>query len=683
MNLTNMISARRAWRCILFCGIAALGISAQLSVMKPDYPIQPVDFAKVKLTDEFWAPRLETNRVVTIPYLFKMNEESGRVDNFRIAAGIKRGKHTGKRYNDSDVFKAMEAAAYSLRLHPDPELKRKLDELIAVIAKAQEPDGYIYTTRTINPANPAPGAGRERWSNLRVSHELYNAGHMYEAAAAHNLATGERSFLDIAIKNAELLVRTFGPGRRRGFPGHQEVEIGLAKLYRLTGNRAYLDLARFFLDERGHGHNGETYPADSPFVIYNSKEYLQNHKPVLEQTEAVGHAVRAAYMYSAMADVAALCGRPEYAAASVRLWEDVVGRKLYVTGGIGSTGEYEAFGAAYDLPNAKAYAETCAAVGNAFWNQRLFELSGDAKYIDVLERSAYNGILSGVGLGGDRFFYQNPLESSGKYERSSWFEVACCPANIARFLPTFPGCVYATSGDVVYVNLFVSSTARFELAGRWLEIVQETKYPWDGGIKMVVNPARPGEFTVMLRIPGWARNQPLPGDLYRFLDKNDQPVRLKVNRKPVDVAVDRGYVRLRRKWRAGDLIELDLPMPIRRVVANDLVKEDSGRASLERGPIVFCAEGIDNLGRVLNLVLPDEVKLSHWFRPDLLGGVAFITGRATAVDGAAAGAGSAKKTQEFMAVPYYAWANRGMGEMAVWLPRSEAALKPPLHPPGY
>jgi uncharacterized protein len=660
--------------------VALVMLAGQLPVMTPDYPIQPVDTAKVRLTDDFWAPRIETNRRVTIPYLFKMNEESGRVDNFRIAAGLKKGKHTGKRYNDSDVFKAMEAAAVSLRVRPDPELKLKLDELIALIGKAQEPDGYIFTTRTIDPQNPAPGAGRERWSNLRVSHELYNVGHLYEAAAAHFLATGERSFLKIALQNADLLVRTFGPGRRHAFAGHQEVEIGLGKLYRLTGNREYLDLARFFLDERGRGnHNGETYPAGSPFAIYNPEEYLQNHQPVLEQAEAVGHAVRAVYMYSAMADVAALAGRPEYAAASERLWEDVVGKKMYVTGGLGAAGDSEAFGAAYDLPNAKAYAETCASVGSAFWNQRLFELTGDAKYVDVLERTVFNGILPGVGLGGDRFFYPNPLESAGKYERSSWFVVACCPANVARFLPAFPGYVYATAGDAVYVNFFVTSTAQFELAGRRLEIVQETKYPWDGGVKMLVSPARPGEFTVMLRIPGWVRDSPVPGDLYRFLDENARPVRLLVNRKPVSMEMERGYAKIRRRWRGGDLIEVDFPMPIRRVTANRFVKEDEGKIALQRGPIVFCAEGVDNGGRVLNLALADEEKLSHWFRPDLLGGVEYITGKATAVDPGSAGRPAAKKRQSFMAVPYCAWANRGAGEMAVWFPRTEAAIKSARH----
>jgi hypothetical protein len=660
---------------ILF-GLTFLYLLGQVPVVKKDYPIRPVDFTKVKLSDEFWAPRLEVNRTVTIPYLFKMNEDSGRVDNFRIAAGLKKGRHTGKRYNDSDVYKAMEAAAYSLRLRPDPELKSRLNDLIDIIAKAQEPDGYLFTARTADPKNPAPGSGRERWSNLRVSHELYCVGHMYEAAVAHYLATGERRFLDIAVKNADLLVRTFGPGKRRAFPGHQEVEIGLSKLYRVTGSEQYLDLAKFFLDERGHYHNGETYPSDSPFVIYNSEEYLQNQKPVLEQVEAVGHAVRAAYMYSGMADVSALGGWPEYAAAVDRLWENVIGKKLYLTGGIGSTGEYEAFGADYELPNAHAYAETCASIGNALWNQRLFELHGDAKYINVLERIIYNGIISGVSLSGDRFFYQNPLESAGKYERSSWFEVACCPANIARFLPTFPGYIYATNNDVLYLNLFVSSTAQFQVAGRPVELIQETKYPWNGTVKIMVNPRPVGKFTVMLRIPGWAQNKPVPTDLYHFLDKNEQPIRLWVNRKPVALTLENGYVKIRRKWRTGDLIELIVPMPVRRVVAHDSVKEDAGRVALERGPVVFCAEGVDNAGRVLNLVLPDDARLDHWYRPDLLGGAAFITGKAVAVETGPDGKIAARKSHDFMAIPYALWANRGADEMIVWLPRTESAFKP-------
>jgi DUF1680 family protein len=375
-----------------------------------------------------------------------------------------------------------------------------------------------------------------------------------------------------------------------------------------------------------------------------------------------------------MADVSALGGWPEYAAAIGRIWDNVVGKKLYITGGIGATGEYEAFGADYELPNAQAYAETCASIGNALWNQRLFELHGDGKYIDVLERVLYSGLISGVSLSGDRFFYQNPLESAGKTERSAWFEVACCPANIARFLPTLPGYIYAAGGDDLYVNLFVAGSGKVELSGRSVELIQETKYPWEGTVKFLVNARPGGEFTIKLRIPGWARNEPVPSDLYRFLDRNEQPVRLWVNRKPVDIKVEKGYVLLRRKWRTNDLIELILPMPTRRVVAKEQVKEDAGKVALQRGPIIFCAEGVDNGGRVLNLILPDDAKLEHWFRPDLLGGVAIITANALALDRSTDGRVLDRRPQRFMAVPYFAWANRGPGEMRVWLPRTPDAL---------
>lgn len=632
-----------------------------------DYPIKPVNFWEVKVTDEFWAPRLETNRLVTVPYLFRMNEETGRVDNFRIAAGLKKGKHTGKRYNDSDVFKAIEAAAYTLKTNPDPELKKKIDELVYIIGRAQEPDGYLYTTRTIDPRNPAPGAGKERWSNLRVSHELYNLGHLYEAAVAYYQATGEKNLLDVALKSADLLVRTFGPGKRRGFPGHQEVEIGLIKLYRVTGREDYLKLARFFLEERGQYHGGEVYPKTSPFHIYNSDEYLQNHKPVLEQTEAVGHAVRATYMYSAMTDVAALFGSEEYARASRKLWEDVVGRKMYITGGIGSTGEYEAFGAAYELPNLTAYAETCAAVGNTLWNQRLFQLDGDGKYIDVLERIIYNGLLSGVGFTGDRFFYQNPLASKGNYERSSWFEVACCPANAARFLATFPGYIYAYSDKEVFVNLYVGSTASFEYKDARLEIIQETKYPWLGSVKLGINPSRVREFTLCLRIPGWVRGKPVPGELYRYLEAGEGRIIVRLNRKPVPVEVDRGYLRIKRKWRRGDVVEILFPMDIKRVLAHEKVAENRGKVAVERGPVVYCAEGMDNGGTALNLVLPDSSRLQQWFRNDLMGGIGVITGSGLVVDEK----GKELRKQNLFLIPYYAWANRGAWEMTVWLLRKE------------
>ncbi len=637
--------------------------------LQKDYPIRPVAFTQVRVHDAFWAPRLETNRTVTVPFAMEKNEETGRVDNFRKAAGLIKGSHQGKRYNDSDVFKVMEGASYTLMLHPNLQLERELDDLIIIIGMAQEPDGYLFTTRTIDPKNPAAGAGQERWSNLRVSHELYNVGHMYEAAVAHYLATGERKFLNIAIKNADLLVRTFGPGKRRAFPGHQEIEIGLSKLYRVTGNRAYLDLAKFFLDERGRYFGGERHDPKDPFAVYDADEYMQNHRPVVEQVEAVGHAVRAMYMYAGMADVAALGGYPDYIKAIDRLWDNVVGKKMYLTGGVGARDTSEAFGSAYELPNASAYTETCAAIGNALWQQRLFLLHGDAKYVDVLERVMYNGLISGVSLDGMSFFYQNPLESAGRYARSAWFEVACCPPNITRFLPSVPGYVYAIKDDVVYVNLFIGNTATIDLKGQKIGLRQETRYPWDGTVKITVEPEKSAEFSVYVRIPGWAQNRPVPSDLYMFLDKNDEKPTLKVNGSVMAFNIDKGYARVKRVWRKGDEIEVVLPMPVRRVATHGAVKDDVGKVALERGPILFCAEGLDNGGRVLNLAIPDGAKFSAEFRPDLLKGMVVLKGKALAAMKSADGKTISTKEQDFLAIPYYAWANRGASEMEVWFPR--------------
>jgi len=643
-----------------------------------DYPIRPVPFTEVEITDSFWAPRLETNRTVSVPYALRMIEETGRVDNFRKAARLLTGPYKGRRFNDSDVYKAMEAAAYTLRLHPDAALEKTLDDLIAVIARAQEPDGYLFTTRTVDPAHPAPGSGPERWSNLRVSHELYNVGHMYEAAVAHYQATGRRTFLAIAEKNAALLLRTFGPGpgQRRGFPGHQEIEIGLAKLYRVTGNRAYLDLAKFFLDERGHYFGGEKHAPNDPFAVYDSDEYLQNHKPVLQQDEAVGHAVRAMYMYSGMADVAALGGYPEYVTAIDRLWLNVAGKKQYLTGGVGARGGSEAFGDAYELPNAEAYTETCAAIGNAFWNYRLFLLHGESKYMDVFERVLYNGLLSGVSLSGDRFFYQNPLESGGGYERSPWFEVACCPPNMTRFLPSLPGYIYATKGDIIFVNLYIGGTGKIPLPGRAAVVLsQETRYPWDGDVKLTVVSEAAGPFELGLRIPGWARGEAMPTDLYKFLDSTDERPVLKINGETVALDIRDGYARIRRGWAKGDTVELNLPMSVRRVVAREEVAADKGRAAIQRGPVVYAAEGVDNDDRVFDLVLTDPAKLGVEFRSDMLNGVVVVTGDAVAVSKTIAGK-TVEAPRPFLAIPYYAWANRGPGQMLVWLPRTAAAVRP-------
>ena len=635
------------------------------------YPVKPVPFTAVHFTDDFWAPRIELNRKATIPAAFVQLEKAGDFDNFDRAATVLRGEPLANKaypknpYDDSDVFKVIEGASYALRSQPDPQLDAFLDQLIARIGAAQEKDGYLYTARTIDPTHPHPWAGPDRWMlDRELSHELYNLGHLYEAAMAHYQATGKRTLLDIALRSADLLDRTFGPGKMSIWPGHQVVEIGLAKMYLVTGNADYLRLAKFMLDARGpDGMKG------------SGREYNQSHVHVVDQTEAVGHAVRATYMYSGMADVAALTGDQAYVHAIDAIWENVAGKKLYITGGIGAAASGEAFGKNYELPNMTAYNETCAAVGNDFWNHRLFLLHADAKYIDVLERTLYNGLISGVSLDGKTFFYPNPLESNGQHERSPWFGTACCPSNITRFVASMPGYVYAQRATELYVNLFVASNAEVKMDnGRTIKIDQETQYPWDGAVKMTITPDQPAPFRIKIRIPGWARNQPVPSDLYRYVDASTTPVTIKVNRRPMALHLDKGYAILDRVWRAGDSIELSLPMPIRRVVANDQVSADRGRVALERGPILYALEAVDN-GKVRNLVLARDAKLTAEYKPDLLKGVEVIEGPAVALSYDQQGT-VLKNQQPFIAIPYYAWANRGRGQMVVWIPESEAVAKP-------
>jgi DUF1680 family protein len=488
---------------------------------------------------------------------------------------------------------------------------------------------------------------------------------MYEAAVAHYQATGKRSFLDVAVKNADLLCRVFGPGKNQGVPGHQEVEIGLVKLYRATGNEKYLKLAKFFLDERGKADGRKLYGP-----------YNQDHKPVVEQNEAVGHAVRAGYMYSGMADVAALTGDTGYIKAIDRIWENVVSKKQHLTGGVGARHQGESFGDNYELPNKTAYNETCAAIANVMWNHRLFLLHGDTKYIDVLERVIYNGFLSGISLSGDKFFYPNPLASDGKYKfnqgaltRKAWFDCSCCPTNVVRFMPSLGGYVYAVSGDVLYVNLYIGGSGTARVGKNTVRLKQETRYPWDGRTKITIEPENPAEFAIYVRIPGWAQGKPVPSNLYRYLNKSDKKVTLKVNGKPIKLDVEKGFARIRRKWKKGDVIDLNLPVPIRRVLCNEKVKDNIGRVALERGPIVYCAEGVDNGGQALNIVLSDDVELKAEYHKDILGGVTVMSGRACGLYPSADGKVVARKDQDFVAIPYYAWSHRGAGEMAVWLPR--------------
>jgi hypothetical protein len=671
---------RARWPAVLALGAAvvpagALRAEAQQAAAKAprDYPVQPVPFTAVHFTDAFWLPRIEVNRTVTIPFAFKKCEETKRVDHFVRAAAVLRGEALadksppGYPFDDTDVYKVIEGAAYTLSVKPDPRLEAYLDGLIEKIAAAQEKDGYLYTTRTIDPQNPHRWAGSERWVREKVdSHELYNLGHLYEAAVAHYQATGKRTLLDVALRTAELLDRTFGPGKRSIWPGHQITEMGLVKLYRVTGDGRYLSLAKFLLDARGpDGTEGA------------GRTYNQSHRKVVEQGEAVGHAVRATYMYSGMADVAALTGEQAYVDAMDRIWGNVVGRKLYLTGGIGSTSSGEAFGIDYELPNLSAYNETCAAIGNDYWNHRLFLLHADAPYIDVMERTLYNGLLSGVSLDGQSFFYPNPLESAGQLQRSPWFGVACCPGNMTRFLASLPGYVYARQGDTLYVNLFVASTAEVEMAdGRKVKLVQETRYPWDGAVRITVSPERAGRLELRVRVPGWARGEAVPSDLYRFADGSDEKATLRVNGQPVPLTLEKGYARLDRGWTRGDVIELGLPMPVRRVVAHSSVEADQGRVALQRGPLVYTAEWPDNPGgKVRNLLLLDDAPLSSEFRPDLLNGVQVVTGQAVALAYDAEGKVTRRK-QAFTAIPYHAWANRGPGEMLVWIPDRETSARP-------
>ena len=654
---------------ISFTLVLLLATLVQAADTNKDYPIQPVPFNQVHIQDQFWTPRIETNRTVTIPYDFKKCEETGRINNFAIAGGLMEGDFEGIYFNDSDVYKVIEGAAYSLSTHPDPQLEKYLDDLIVKIAAAQEDDGYLYTIRTIQPEKLPKSAGQERWAYLCHSHEFYNVGHMYEAAVAYFQATGKRSLLNVAIKSADLIYNVFGPDKKRGVPGHQEIEIGLAKLYRVTGNNNYLELAKYFLDERGRANDPELYG-----------KYLQAHKPVLEQSEAVGHSVRAGYMYTGMADVAALTNNADYIRSIDRIWENVVTKKLYLTGGIGARHKHEAFGDAYELPNATAYNETCAAIANAFWNHRLFLLHGDSKYIDVLERVIYNGFLSGISLEGNKFFYPNPLASDGKYEfnngsatRQPWFSCSCCPVNIVRFIPSLPGYIYANRDQQLYVNLYIGNSGTFEIANTNVNIKQETNYPWDGKIKVTIDPAKSAEFTVNIRIPGWAQGKPVPSDLYFYKTKMKNDIKLKVNGKVIPLKLEKGYAAIHRTWEKGDEIDLDLPMPIRRVISNEKVVDNRERVALERGPIVYCVESVDNGGSISNLILSDESKLKVTEQKDLLGGLYVIKGKTKSLTLDEKTLKSYKVN--FTAIPYYAWSHRGVGEMAVWMPRTEALVR--------
>jgi DUF1680 family protein len=650
-----------------------------------DYPVQPVPFTDVRITGGVLQSRQATNISVTLPFALGQCESSKRLQNFDLAAETMRRRAAGESsfqnkpvtvypFDDSDVFKALEGAAYCLSVKPDPGLQAQVEGFIKRIAAAQEPDGYLYTWRTMHPDSPAHDwIAPQRWlKDPQLSHELYNLGHLYEGGVAHYQATRSRALLDICLKSAELIQRDFGDGEPRIAPGHQVIEMGFAKLFRQTGDPRWLSLAKFFIDVRGYGGN----------------PYCQDHKPVVEQSTAVGHAVRANYLYSGMADVAALTGDKRYLDAITRIWENVVSRKLHLTGGCGARASGEAYGDDYELPH-RCYNETCAAVAFLFWNHRMFLMSGDAKYMDVFERSLYNGVLSGVSLSGDRFFYPNPLEYDGKAVnnhgyagRAPWFGCACCPPNVLRTLASLGGYVCAVQGDKLFVNLYAQAEASANVANTKVKLEQTTRYPWDGAVTLKVKPEKAAKFTLNLRIPGWVQGKPLPSDLYRYDNPTPADWSVKVNGEDVRPQLRNGFAALTREWKDADVVSLELPLRVRRVMGNPRIAATQGQVALQRGPIVYAFEGVDNEGSVFASVIPDTVKVTWEHRDDLLGGVTVLklSGAQTAFRTDSGDV--AVKPADLTAIPYAVWANRGLSPMTVWVARepgrARVAPKPTL-----
>lgn len=627
-------------------------VSNKTSVLKAGYEIEPVNIQNVKLTDSFWLPIIKRVQEITIAYAIQKCNEEGRFENFLIAGKQKTGEVRGQMpFDDTDVYKIIEGASNTLISAPNPKLDRVLDSLIAIVKIGQEKDGYLTTWRTINPAKPpapwVPVIEGKRWESLQISHECYNSGHLIEAAVVHYEATGKRNFLDIAIKNADLLVKTFGdkPGQVKGVPGHQIVETGLIKLYQITGKEAYLKLAKYFLDNRGNPNNHKLYG-----------EYAQDHIPVVQQNEVVGHAVRAIYMYAGMTDIAAITKDKAYTEAVNNLWNNMVSKKMYITGGIGSRHDGEAFGANYELPNLTAYNETCAAIGDVYWNHRLHNLTGKSQYFDVIERTMYNGLISGISLDGKEFFYPNALESDGVFKsnrgsctRQAWFDCSCCPTNLIRFVPSIPGLIYSKSKDAIYVNLYASNNASFTLGKTDLQISQQTGYPWNGKVAISVNPKKESQFTIKLRVPGWARNEVLPGDLYSYKKASTQKATINLNGETLAIQPEAGYFKITRNWKKGDKIQLNFPMEVQEVETNAKVETNKNKVSLEYGPIVYAVEEIDNKMNFdkIEVASGDTFKVKK--EASLLQGVNVI------------------ENSKFKAIPYYSWSNRGVGKMKVWL----------------
>ena len=648
-------------------------LTAQFSwcTAQSGYPITPVPFTSVKVTPgTFWGQRLEASRNTTIPLAFSKCESEGRYKNFENAAQhlkdpskVFKVNGVGYSFDDTDPYKTIEGASYILQTYPDKKLRAYVDSVIDIIATAQEPDGYLYTARTQNPADPHHWAGDRRWVKEEdLSHELYNLGHMVEGAVAHWQATGSTKFLDIARRYADVVCREVGPnpGQACVVPGHQIAEMALCRLYLATGEKKYLDEAKFLLDYRGK--------------TQIKQEYSQSHKPVVDQDEAVGHAVRAAYMYAGMADVAALTGDKSYIDAIDRIWDNIVTKKLYITGGIGATSSGEAFGKNYELPNMSAYCETCAAIGNVYVNYRLFLLHGESKYFDVLERTLYNGLISGVSLQGDGFFYPNPLESMGQHQRQAWFGCACCPSNISRFIPSLPGYVYAVKDKDVYVNLFLSNKSELAVGKKKVALSQQTNYPWDGDITITIDKNTVGEFALKIRIPGWVKGKVVPSDLYSYTDGKRLGYRVSVNNQELYPEI-RDYITIDRKWKKGDKVQIHFDMEPRVVRANNKVEADRGMVAIERGPLVYCAEHPDNDFDIFSALVNQEPQF-QFGKTEIAGtSVVTLTTDAQTLEFNKQGK-LLVKDQTLTLIPYYAWCHRGSGKMRVWLSQDLRATTP-------
>lgn len=615
---------------------------------------EAVSFEQVNITDSFWRPKIDKVATVTMAAcIYQTEVRTPRIRNFEKVTRAQGEKHEGIYYDDSDVYKALEAMAYALKTHPDAKLEAKADEWIDKIAAAQMPDGYLNTYYSLRGVD-------KRWTDVE-KHEDYNAGHLFEAAVAYYQVTGKRKLLDVAIRLADHIDTTFRIPNRRWISGHEEIELALVKLYRVTGNDRYLKLAQWYLEQRGH-----QFPYQSTWL---TPAYWQDLKPVEEQTEITGHAVRAMYLYSGAADVAALTGNNKYMGAMQKVWQDVVERNMYITGGIGSAGSNEGFSVDYDLPNEQAYCETCASVGMVFWNQRMAQLTGDAKFLDVLERSLYNGALDGISLAGDRFFYDNPLASNGQHSRKAWFGTACCPANIARLVTSLGGYIYGKSEQAAWINMYVSSNTQLKIGKTDVKLNMQTEYPWNGKINLQVDPVRKGKFSINLRIPGWCRQEIVPGGLYYTSSKTSgQAFNCTVNGKPVTAQIVNGYIQISQEWKAGDVLSLELPMEAQWVRCNTAVKENEDRLAIQRGPLLYCVEQMDNPEGVWNLLANENSQ----FRPvqyQVLEEkvIALESEMPTAVPDAG-GQGIVLKNRMVKAVPYYVWANRGANYMQVWLP---------------